>query len=714
MKQTGKILKNSTNIYEDEARILFNFYQRQAEKIVNEEESLESCIKDAKERRADLQQRLNGWWHKIVNFFLFRTGTLKRELNEVCNEINELQAKFNKIYRGYYVNKLGVAYVPVANQVKFGNKSFVVDYTGNVDDSRITLQMPRNQELLTQTVQNIDCLINKVPVVETTNEVETVDTNEYSLSIQEIKMGDFSGKIDRSLRTISYCMSDMEKTTVDLPLVSENSDYFTYLQEFATSEILGDSSVIDVFDEHRYDDGIEKFKELNTLKDSLAVQSADFEQSMQALLNTLAFTVQTVSTSKLVTTNKIVNHSNSLLFQILKSPYNHYSPNLEAEEIKRIKEESFDYKDHVQGYEPFSLKSSSRVYYNLYTGEWVAENGSVSPVPFGVHQIYEEIVAPVVQNLLAENRIERLKIYNHIYDQKLSYVNKWHQDVDAFYRSNHAESADIINNMQKTLAEYVEAYNVLVQLEATMKSMEGEVDLDNAVVGKLDKGDEVLATFEAEAQSYRQVQQNFTDFMDRLQEDISVKAEEFEHVEYYDARLRDGYSNRVATASDKVGLLDERRKELAQTNPLLAEDSLLPPKPSIEEVTYENLSINLQAIAKNALEELYDLKNENISVEDMIKHPTDEPTKDVEGLDDLKNEDVSVEDMTKHSTDKSTKGVGGLDDLKNEDISVEDMTKRPTDKSTYGMLLGILEGLSNHAKQVSQQDNQLKEMEKLW
>lgn len=77
--------------------------------------------------------------------------------------------------------------------------------------------------------------------------------------------------------------------------------------------------------------------------------------------------------------------------------------------------------------------------------------------------------------------------------------------------------------------------------------------------------------------------------------------------------MRDGYSNRVAAASDKVGLLDERRKDLAQTNPLLAEDSLLPPEPSVEEVTYENLAINLQAIAKNALEELNDLKDEDAS-----------------------------------------------------------------------------------------------------
>lgn len=236
MGKTGKILKNSANIYEDEARIMFNFYQRQAEKIVQAEEVLESSIKEAEERRDDLQYRLDGWWNKIVNFLLFRTGRLKRELEDVCDEINDLQTKHDNIYRGYHVNKLGVAYVPVANQVKFGNKSFVVDFAGNVDNSRISLQMPRNQELLTQTVQDIDYLMRNIPTVETTNEVETVDTNEYSLSIQEIKMGDYTGKIDRNLRTISYCMSDMEKVSVELPLVQEGSDYLDYLQEFSSGE----------------------------------------------------------------------------------------------------------------------------------------------------------------------------------------------------------------------------------------------------------------------------------------------------------------------------------------------------------------------------------------------------------------------------------------------------------------------------------------------
>ena len=56
-----------------------------------------------------------------------------------------------------------------------------------------------------------------------------------------------------------------------------------------------------------------------------------------------------------------------------------------------------------------------------------------------------------------ETRIERLKIYNHIKDQKISYLNKWHQDTEDFYGRNRAESADLINLMRASLRDYVAA-----------------------------------------------------------------------------------------------------------------------------------------------------------------------------------------------------------------------------------------------------------------
>lgn len=616
MAKTGKIFKESSNIYQDEAKILFNYYQQCAEKIVAEEERLEKEISVLNEDKAQVEAKMKGLWNIILNFILFRKGRLKKQVAAISDKIASLETEHKNLFRDYKVTKMGVAYVPVADQIKYEDKSFIVDYAGNVDNTKVTLQMPRQNQLLGSTIHDVVKLASEVPLVETTNDVETVDTNQYSLSIQEMKQGDYTGKLDRALRTISYCMSDLETTSVELPLVPDNSDYMHYLEEYSTTEIPEGAPCIQVFDKERYEKSVSKFQELNHLKDSLSDETSQFEGVLQSLMMTLANTVQTISSTKLATTNKLINRSNFLLYQILKSPYNHYSPLLEAEEIRRIREEKFDYTDNVQGYEPFNLKESSRVRYNLLAGNWAAEDGSTVSVPFGIHQIYEEIVAPVVQNLMAENRIERLKIYNHIHDQKVSYVNKWHQDVDAFYRSNHAESADIINNMQKTLSEYVEAYNVLAQLQNTIKSMEGEESLDATIVKSEDKSQDVLAAFELQAQEFKQVQQDFTDFMDRLQDDIASKAEAFSHVEYYDARLRDGYSNKLAVATDEVQDLDDRRKQLAISNPLLAKEAQLPPRPSVEDLTYEQMSINLPSLAKNALDALNSMTPEELNMND--------------------------------------------------------------------------------------------------
>ena len=43
---TGKIFKESSNVYEDEAKILFDYYKKAAEKIVEEEIALENKIED--------------------------------------------------------------------------------------------------------------------------------------------------------------------------------------------------------------------------------------------------------------------------------------------------------------------------------------------------------------------------------------------------------------------------------------------------------------------------------------------------------------------------------------------------------------------------------------------------------------------------------------------------------------------------------------------
>lgn len=602
----GKIFADSANIWQDQAKILFNYYRQCAERIVKEEERIEAEIDAVEKEKSEVEEELSKAWVwlflLIFPYFIVKSN-LQKKIAALDEKIEVLRQEHAKIFRDYKVTRLGVAYVPVAEQVKYQDKSFIVDFTHAVPDSEVSLSMSRQNPLLIQTIQSLNQLAKEAPVVETSDEAETIPTDDYSLSIQEIKENDYLGALERSLRTVAFCMDDLETASVSLPLVLQDSEFLPQLDEYATSTEPKDAPIVEVFDSQVYESGIERFREINELKNSLSDETTQFEEILKGLMQDIGTSVQTVARMKVASVDKVVLESNRLLYQILKAPYNHYSPTLEADEIARIRQEDFNYTDNIQGYEPFQLRPSSRVRYNPMSATWVAEDGSQTIQPFGMHQMYEEIVAPMVQNLMQENRIKRLEIYNHIKDQKLSYLNKWHQDTEAFYRANRAESADIINLMQSTLTEYVSAYNNLLALQRTENQMQlSENDLDSTVVSTVDNTAETLAAFEQQSQEFQNCQTEFEDFMERLKDDIDLKAENFGHVEYYDAKLRDGYSNAMAVAASEIHRLDDRRKPLAGVNPKLAKDADILPQPHVSEIAFEHFSINLPAMVKEALE----------------------------------------------------------------------------------------------------------------
>jgi len=670
----GKIFPESSNIYQDQAKILFNYYQSMAEKIVQEEERIEKEIAKLEEEKKMIEDILSSFWNRIKLWFQGKLKKTRLQVETLNTRIAEFQKMHKEIFRDYKVSKLGVAYVPIADQIKYENKSFIVDHTGMVEESEVKLQLSKQNDLLIQTISELEKLSGEAPIVESSNEIEEIETEQYSKSMQQLNQHDYFGKLERSLRTISYCMDDLDVTSVQLPLVANESSYLNFLKEFATNEIPENAPIFKAFDTQKYNEQISKFQELNKLKDSLSRHTAQFEDVLKGLMITMANSVQAISALKVASTDKIVFESNKVLYKILKSPYNHYSPVLEASEIERIRNESFNYSEAVSDYVPFQLKDSSKVRFNLVSGMWTAEDGSTTNFPFGVHQIHEEIVAPIVQNLMNETRIERLKIYNHIKDQKISYLNKWHQDTEDFYGRNRAESADLINLMRASLRDYVAAYNTLTSLKKTEDSMaQSGGSLDSTVVTATENSAEVFAAFELQSKEFQNVQLDFENYMERLKEDIDMKAQKFEHIDYYDALLRDGISKEIAVAADEVHDFDARRKPLITVNPLFAKTSDLPPTPDVEDITFEHISLNLPNIAKNTLRELED----DLVIEQPISEENDEIEStniesDIENNVESDDNIIENQDADDNSESEEKEDNNDASDEDEEDFSDED------------------------------------------
>ena len=99
-----------------------------------------------------------------------------KSIESVGKNLKELEDKHRRIFRDYKIEKMGVVYVPVASQVPFENKSFVIDHTGNSPVQNFELQLVNNQGALSEKLRELDELSTVAPLVEDSKDVEEIST----------------------------------------------------------------------------------------------------------------------------------------------------------------------------------------------------------------------------------------------------------------------------------------------------------------------------------------------------------------------------------------------------------------------------------------------------------------------------------------------------------------------------------------------------------
>lgn len=622
---TGKVFEESVDVYQDQAKVLFDYYREAAERIVGQEMDIERRMGEVQADREKAEaavastKRMMIVWavaaglslllvaaigpvglvgtvaFGILAFMQYSESRKQQDAMASCDQMSaDLQRAMGEIRRDYRVEKVGVAYVPVARRVAVGDKSFVVDYTGDQDDTEFSLTLLNQPEELREAMNDLQRQMGEMPAIESNEEVEQVDTSDYSTSLQDVTLHDYMGSIDRQIRTVRYLVEDNRSVSVSVPVIAPSSQRHRLLAKYATSTP-GSYPVIPVFNASAVQRKVEQFSELGAInQQSIADGSGDVRFFVD-VMRRLAHGVDLLARSRAASVSQLVSYSSGILANVLKAPFDQYSPVLEAEEIERIRVASFNYADEADDYRPFSLKESSRVRYDIFSDVWVAENGTRTAMPFGMHQVDAEVLMPVIANLMQENRRERLRIYADIQNQKNDYLNQWHRDTDDFFGRNRTEANALIQRMNEAYAEFVESYTNYQQQHATMETMRASGNLKDAEVAEAQNQDEIVAGFQVQTNQARAKQDEFTAFMERIREDIDLSAERFGHVEYYEASLRDAQARANARAASGVGDLDQRRRGLASINPYLAQNGVVPPEPRVSERLDEDFTINLGA-----------------------------------------------------------------------------------------------------------------------
>ena len=158
----GRLYEASASIYDDEARILFDYFSKAADDIIKKEDEVQAKIDGAKEQLAKQEKARRGTWIKslvflvlaialcvycAIDFGLTTTYTYvsfgiiaivliaglvacngaKGKVASRKAELASCEKEYADIRREYKVSRLGVAYVPIAKKVPFGNQNVTVD-----------------------------------------------------------------------------------------------------------------------------------------------------------------------------------------------------------------------------------------------------------------------------------------------------------------------------------------------------------------------------------------------------------------------------------------------------------------------------------------------------------------------------------------------------------------------------------------------------------
>ena len=278
---TGKVFSDSADIYQDQAQVLFEYYRQAAEKIVMEEMAIEEQMAAVTQECAQAAAQSNSAKKMLIIFLavgvpvslllllahfaltivgLVATGVVaflqyramragQIHMAECNNRLIQFSAQMQSIRRDYRVERVGVAYVPVARRVPVGDKSYVVDLTGDVPNTEFSLTLINQPEELKEAMDGLREHMEQMPVVESNNEVEQVDTSDYSTSMQDVTLHDYMGTIDREVRTVRYLIDDSHDVSVSIPVVPPSSDRYAMLDEYATNDPAG-YPVVPVFDTH--------------------------------------------------------------------------------------------------------------------------------------------------------------------------------------------------------------------------------------------------------------------------------------------------------------------------------------------------------------------------------------------------------------------------------------------------------------------------------
>lgn len=258
-----------------------------------------------------------------------------------------------------------------------------------------------------------------------------------------------------------------------------NSDLLSSKEMKLSFPFVKDKSLIDFIEDHTVEvDDVNLKSKLNTsdfdqLK-SLLNHRNRFKNELQDLIKTISDRFDLNVRNFTSYMNDMDAFRNKMILFSIEAAYYTFCPKCNSDFFKQSE------------FADYQFNESAQTRYDYKNDRWVCiscKDYTNQPIP--VPKIYQELIQPVVRQLLMEHHTEREKLYNDIENQKIGYIEKYRKEIREINRINSSETEKIMTSIANLEAEFEADKENLEFFQNLIERQRSELDsnlslIDNA------------------------------------------------------------------------------------------------------------------------------------------------------------------------------------------------------------------------------------------
>lgn len=244
------------------------------------------------------------------------------------------------------------------------------------------------------------------------------------------------------------------------------------------------------------------------------------------------------------------------------SSFNFYCPNCNNEIAEDLMQRDYSVHNN-EDLEPRRFSKNTRCHFLLESNAWqcpMCEGITLTPIP--LHKSLDEILLPLYDNLMEENKTEREKDYSDVRKKEIHYKNEMKKELETMYFDNLNGILELKDNMEKMHAE-IEGETDAIQFinQSITKYKKLQSDIINSIE---DANEAMKMQIQATAQK---ILADVDRVKDREMELLNRELTELSKAKRLDDERRDSVQRQILSANQEQNqILNSKFDELISTN----------------------------------------------------------------------------------------------------------------------------------------------------